>query len=154
MRHRRIRDAEAVATDPSYDELRGAIVRGEIAPNARLVESDISSSFAMSRGAVRNALIRLEQEGLVVREPHRGARVRQVSDREAVEILQARAVLEGLAVRLTAERIDEAGASACGSASRSIASSSRPATCSAPRTRTPSSTQRSSSSPGTAPRSA
>ena len=59
---------------------------------------------------MRNALIRLEQEGLVVREPHRGARVRQVSDREAIEILQARAVLEGLAVRLTAERIDEAGA--------------------------------------------
>jgi DNA-binding GntR family transcriptional regulator len=96
--------------DSSYDELRGAIVRGEIAPNAHLVESDISSSFSMSRGAVRNALIRLEQEGLIVREPHRGARVRQVSDHEAVEILQARAVLEGLAVRLTAERIDEAGA--------------------------------------------
>ena len=96
--------------DPSYDELRGAIVRGEIAPNSRLVEADISSVFAMSRGAVRNALIRLEQEGLVIREPNRGARVRQVSDGEAVEILQARAVLEGLAVRQTAERIDEAGA--------------------------------------------
>ena len=95
--------------DPNYEKLRGAIVRGEIAPNSRLVESDISSFFEMSRGAVRNALIRLEQEGLVVREPHRGARVRQVSDREAIEILQARAVLEGLAVRLTAERIDEAG---------------------------------------------
>ena len=63
----------------------------------------------MTRAAVRNALIRLEQEGLVVREPHRGARVRQVTDVEAIEILQARAVLEGLAVRLTAERIDEAG---------------------------------------------
>jgi len=64
----------------------------------------------MSRGAVRTALIRLEEEGLVVREPHRGARVRKVSDAEAVEILQARAVLEGLAVRLTAERIDARGA--------------------------------------------
>ena len=96
--------------DPNYEKLRGAIVRGEISPNAHLVESDISSSFEMSRGAVRNALIRLEQEGLVVREPHRGARVRQVGDREAIEILQARAVLEGLAVRLTAERIDEVGA--------------------------------------------
>jgi DNA-binding GntR family transcriptional regulator len=63
----------------------------------------------MSRGAVRTALIRLEQEGLVVREPHRGARVRQVSDEEAVEILQARAVLEGLAVRQTAQRIDDEG---------------------------------------------
>ncbi len=96
-------------SDSDYEKLREAIVRGEIAPNSRLVESDVVTTFQMSRGAVRNALIRLEQEGLVVREPHRGARVRQVSDREAVEILQARAVLEGLAVRLTAERIDEAG---------------------------------------------
>jgi DNA-binding GntR family transcriptional regulator len=64
---------------------------------------------------VRTALIRLEQDGLVVREPHRGARVRRVSDAEAVEILQARAVLEGLAVRQTAERIDDAGIARLGS---------------------------------------
>jgi DNA-binding GntR family transcriptional regulator len=99
-----------VSTNDSYEALREAIVRGDIAPDARLVEADISASFAMSRGAVRTALIRLEQEGLVVREPHRGARVRKVSDEEAVEILQARAVLEGLAVRQAAERIDDAGA--------------------------------------------
>jgi len=98
-----------MASNSSYDALRAAIVRGDIAPNARLVEADVSTSFDMSRGAVRTALIRLEEEGLVVREPHRGARVRQVSDDEAVEILQARAVLEGLAVRQTAERIDDAG---------------------------------------------
>jgi DNA-binding GntR family transcriptional regulator len=103
-----MRDAMSTTSD-SYDALRAAIVRGEIAPDARLVESEVSTTFEMSRGAVRTALIRLEQEGLVVREPHRGARVRKVSDAEAVEILQARAVLEGLAVRLTAERIDEAG---------------------------------------------
>jgi DNA-binding GntR family transcriptional regulator len=100
-----------MVTNSNYEGLREAIVRGDIAPNARLVESDLSTTFQMSRGAVRNALIRLEQEGLVVREPHRGARVRQVSDEEAVEILQARAVLEGLAVRQTAERIDDAGIS-------------------------------------------
>src|SRR5262245_4734845 len=103
-----MRDAMST-TNASYDALREAIVRGDIAPDARLVESEVSENFEMSRGAVRTALIRLEQEGLVVREPHRGARVRKVSDAEAVEILQARAVLEGLAVRLTAERIDEAG---------------------------------------------
>ena len=103
-----MRDAMS-KTNASYDALREAIVRGDIAPDARLVESEVSTNFEMSRGAVRTALIRLEQEGLVVREPHRGARVRKVSDAEAVEILQARAVLEGLAVRLTAERIDEAG---------------------------------------------
>jgi DNA-binding GntR family transcriptional regulator len=98
-----------MASNSSYDALRAAIVRGDIAPNARLVEADVSTTFDMSRGAVRTALIRLEEEGLVVREPHRGARVRQVSDDEAVEILQARAVLEGLAVRQTAERIDDEG---------------------------------------------
>ena len=99
-----------MAVTQTYDALREAIVRGEIAPGARLVESDISTAFEMSRGAVRTALIRLEQDGLVVRQPHRGARVRRVSDDEAVEILQARAVLEGLAVHQAAERIDEAGA--------------------------------------------
>jgi len=98
-----------MAVTSSYDALREAIVRGELAPDARLVESDLSAAFAMSRGAVRTALIRLEQDGLVVREPHRGARVRRVSDDEAVEILQARAVLEGLAARQAAERIDGAG---------------------------------------------
>jgi DNA-binding GntR family transcriptional regulator len=99
----------AVTITSDFDALRDAIVRGDIAPNTHLVESDLSSTFEMSRGAVRNALIRLEQEGLVVRERHRGARVRQVSDDEAVEILQTRAVLEGLAIRQTAERIDAAG---------------------------------------------
>ena len=98
-----------MASTSSYDALRDAIVRGEIAPDARLVEADLSTTFEMSRGAVRTALIRLEQDGLVVREPHRGARVRRVSDEEAVEILQARAVLEGLAARQAAERIDAVG---------------------------------------------
>ena len=98
-----------MASISSYDALREAIVRGHIAPGARLVEADISTTFDMPRGAVRTALIRLEQDGLVVREPHRGARVRRVSDKEAVEILQARAVLEGLAVRRAAARIDDAG---------------------------------------------
>lgn len=99
----------SVQTTSSYDALRAAIVSGEIAPDARLVEAEVSATFGMSRGAVRTALIRLEQDGLVVREPHRGARVRKVSNEEAVEILQARAVLEGLAARQAAERIDAAG---------------------------------------------
>jgi DNA-binding GntR family transcriptional regulator len=99
----------AMASTISYDALREAIVRGHIAPGARLVESDLSTTFEMTRGAVRTALIRLEQDGLVVREPHRGARVRRVSDDEAIEILQARAVVEGLAVSQAAERIDDSG---------------------------------------------
>lgn len=112
-----------MAATSSYDALREAIVRGDIAPDARLVEVDISTTFDMSRGAVRTALVRLEQDGLVVRERHRGARVRRVNDDEAVEILQARAVLEGLAVRQAARSIDEAGAArlkACLSRQRAL----------------------------------
>ena len=91
--------------DDGYLRLREAIIRGQLAPNQRLVEADMSSEFRMPRAAVRTALVRLEHEGLVEREPHRGARVRLVSEHEAVEILQTRAALEGLAAREAALRI-------------------------------------------------
>jgi DNA-binding GntR family transcriptional regulator len=99
-----------VGDEDGYLRLRDAIIRGELAPNQRLVEADMSSVFHMPRAAVRTALVRLEHEGLVEREPHRGARVRLVSEQEAVEILQARAALEGLAAREAALRITRATA--------------------------------------------
>ena len=86
------------------DRLREAIVSGRLQPNERLVESDLARSMGVSRTIIRSALVRLEHEGLVEHERHRGARVRLVSQDEAVEILDARAVLEGLAARLAAER--------------------------------------------------
>jgi DNA-binding GntR family transcriptional regulator len=96
--------------DDGYLRLREAILRGELVPNQRLVEADMSSAFKLPRAAVRTALLRLEHEGLIVREPHRGARVRLVSEQEAVEILQARAALEGLAASQAAAKIAPAGA--------------------------------------------
>src|SRR5215208_1907526 len=96
--------------DDGYLRLRGAILRGDLAPNQRLVEADMSSAFEMPRAAVRTALVRLEHEGLIEREPHRGARVRLVSEQEAVEILEARAALEGLAASQAARNITPAGA--------------------------------------------
>ena len=86
------------------DRLREAIVTGRLQPNERLVESDLARSLGVSRTIVRTALARLEQEGLVQHERNRGARVRLVEQGEAVEILEARAVLEGLAVRSAAKR--------------------------------------------------
>ena len=96
--------------EEGYLRLREAIVRGELVPNQRLVEADMSSAFDMPRAAVRTALLRLEHEGLIEREPHRGARVRLVSGQEAVEILQARAAMEGLAASQAALHITRAGA--------------------------------------------
>jgi DNA-binding GntR family transcriptional regulator len=101
---------ERTRDDDGYRRLRGAILRGDLVPNQRLVEADMSSAFEMPRAAVRTALVRLEHEGLIEREPHRGARVRLVTEQEAVEILQARAALEGLAASQAARNITRSGA--------------------------------------------
>jgi DNA-binding GntR family transcriptional regulator len=93
-----------VPVEDGYAALREAIVMGSLQPNERLVEANLARSFGLGRSAVRTALARLEQDGLVEREPHRGARVRMVDEREAVEILETRAVLEGLAARHAAAK--------------------------------------------------
>jgi DNA-binding GntR family transcriptional regulator len=85
--------------DSAFRRLRDEIVTGRLLPNERLVELDLSERLGIGRTAVRTALVRLEAEGLVSRERHRGAKVRLVDEREAIEILEARAVLEGLGVR-------------------------------------------------------
>lgn len=89
-------------TDDAYVRLRQAILTGDFMPNERLVECDLARQFSVGRAAVRTALARLEQEGIVERAPFRGARVRSISETEAIEILEARAVLEGLAARYAA----------------------------------------------------
>ncbi|WP_205745648.1 GntR family transcriptional regulator [Egibacter rhizosphaerae] len=78
-------------------QLRTAILEGEFAPGERLVEAELSRRFDETRAAVRQALIQLDGEGLVERERNRGAKVRAISLDEAIEITEARAVLEGLA---------------------------------------------------------
>jgi DNA-binding GntR family transcriptional regulator len=78
------------------DRLRTAIYRGELAPGQRLVETELAGRYGTSRGAVREALALLSNEGLVSREKNRGAWVRPVSLAEAIEITETRAVLEGL----------------------------------------------------------
>jgi DNA-binding GntR family transcriptional regulator len=93
-----------VSAEDGYARLRDAIVSGRLQPNERLVEAELIELLGVSRTAVRTALVRLAQEGLVVHERNRGARVRYVDETEAVEIVLARAALEALAVRQAAER--------------------------------------------------
>jgi DNA-binding GntR family transcriptional regulator len=85
--------------------IREAIVRGDYAPNQRLIEADLSTAFGASRGAVRAALFELASDGLIDRLPNRGSRVRAVTLDEAVEILEVRIGLEGLCAAKAAERI-------------------------------------------------
>ncbi len=101
-----------------YAELRNAILTGRFGPNERLVEAEISSEFAMPRAAVRTAFVRLEVEGLLRREPNKGARVRMVTDDEAIQIMHTRAVLEGLLARRAAERVTPADARRLGAVAR------------------------------------
>jgi len=89
-------------TDDVYRRLREGITSGEFQPNERLVEANLTRLLAAGRTAVRAALVRLDQEGLVLREHNRGARVRLVSDREALEIEEARSALERLLARQAA----------------------------------------------------
>ncbi|HSP09382.1 MAG TPA: GntR family transcriptional regulator [Candidatus Dormibacteraeota bacterium] len=96
----------------AYHLLRDAIVSGAFHPNERLVEAAVATSLGVGRTAVRAALVRLDQEGLVSLELNRGARVRLISDREALEIEEVRASLEGFlahraATRVTAEELRE-----------------------------------------------
>lgn len=95
------------SSDPSeeaYERLRQGIMRGDVSPGQRLVEADLVEALGVSRAVVRTTLTRLAHAGLVEKELNRGARVRTVSEEEAVEITQVRSVLEALAARQAAER--------------------------------------------------
>jgi DNA-binding GntR family transcriptional regulator len=92
--------------DPA-SRLRDAITSGHFMPNERLVETELAAFLGTNRANVRTALARLEQEGLVVSEPNRGARVRLVSEAEAIEITEARGALEVLVARQAARRATE-----------------------------------------------
>lgn len=96
--------ARTTETDDGYTRLRQAILSGELLPNERLIELDLVQRFEIGRAAIRTALARLEQDGIVEREPFRGARVRLIPESEAIEILEARAVIEGLAARSAASK--------------------------------------------------
>ena len=89
-----------------YGELREAIVSGRFQPNQRLVEAELTSLFQTGRTSIRSALTRLHQEGLVTRERNRGARVRLISEREALETEQVRVALERFLAHLAADRIN------------------------------------------------
>jgi DNA-binding GntR family transcriptional regulator len=82
--------------------LREAITRGRLMPNERLIEADLADEYRVNRAHIRTALAMLDQEGLVVRERNRGARVRAISDAEALEIAETRLAIEVLVARQAA----------------------------------------------------
>ncbi|MDP9203026.1 MAG: GntR family transcriptional regulator [Gemmatimonadota bacterium] len=84
-----------------YDSLRNMIVRGQLAPGARIVETEVAERFGVSRTPVRAAFQRLEQEGYVVSSPTHQARmtVAPLTREDVGELLEIVGELEGLAAR-------------------------------------------------------
>lgn len=85
-----------------FENLKQAIVRGEIIPDTRLVESQIAEGQGISRTPVREAIHKLEREGLIERQPRGGFTVLGLSRNDIVETFGIRSVLEGYAARLAA----------------------------------------------------
>jgi DNA-binding GntR family transcriptional regulator len=86
--------------------IRSGIKEGIYAPGQRLIESELTRTFGVSRGPLREAMWRLAGEGLVRIEPNRGVTVRKLSRAEVRHIYEIREMLEGLAARLAADQID------------------------------------------------
>ena len=84
-----------------------AIVEGELAPGSKISEPELAKRFQVSRGPLREALMRVEGLGLIERIPHIGARVTQLSPNKLVELYAVREALEGMAARLAARNITE-----------------------------------------------
>jgi len=90
-------------------ELRRQIFSGRLKPGEKVPESKIAEEMGISRGPVREALLVLEQEGLVATSPRRGSRVVKITINDIREIYTLRATLEGFAVTLFMDAVSDAG---------------------------------------------
>ncbi|USD66487.1 GntR family transcriptional regulator [Vibrio sp. SCSIO 43136] len=85
-----------------------AIVEGQIPAGSKISEPELAKRFSVSRGPLREAMMRLEGLGLIERIPHVGARVITISSEHLVELYSVREALEGMAARLAATNITDA----------------------------------------------
>jgi len=88
------------------ERLRGAILAGELAPGAKLVEAELAERLGTSRGPIREAMRELAREGLVVELPRRGSVVSTLTARDLVEVYGVREALEAAAAKTVVERAD------------------------------------------------
>ncbi|MEA2483401.1 MAG: hypothetical protein QOC55_1348 [Thermoleophilaceae bacterium] len=86
--------ARTTTVDALAEAVRERIMSGELAPGERLIERDLTERYEVGRGTVRAALQRLEHEGLVTVETHRGAFVRQLDKQALRDLFELRTALE------------------------------------------------------------
>ena len=90
-----------------FESLREAIINGKLRPGERMMEIQLAEEMGVSRTPVREAIRKLELEGLVVMVPRKGAYVAGLSLKDIVDVFEIRGALEGLAAELAAERITD-----------------------------------------------
>ena len=98
--------------DVVFNTLRQAILRGEMEPGERLMEIQLAQKLGVSRTPIREAIRKLELEGLVIMIPRKGAEVAHITEKDMKDVLEVRSTLEELVVELaiknvTDEKIEE-----------------------------------------------
>lgn len=93
--------------DVVFNTLRQAILTGELKPGERLMEIHLADRLGVSRTPIREAIRKLELEGLVVMIPRKGAQVARITEKNLKDVLEVRRALDMLAVKLACSRMDD-----------------------------------------------
>ena len=99
--------ADLPLRDVVFNTLRQAILTGELKPGERLMELHLADRLGVSRTPVREAIRRLELEGLVTMIPRRGAEVARITEKSMSDVLEVRRTLDALCAELACDRITE-----------------------------------------------
>lgn len=94
--------------DVVFNTLRQAILKGELKPGERLMEIQLANKLGVSRTPVREAIRKLELEGLVLMIPRKGAEVAEITRQDMEDVLEVRTALEELAVKDACDYITDA----------------------------------------------
>ena len=100
-------DAYLPLRDVVFNTLREAILKGELQPGERLMELQLASKLGVSRTPIREAIRRLEQEGLAVTMPRKGAEVARMTLKDMEDVLEVREALDELAARIACAKIND-----------------------------------------------
>ncbi len=95
--------------DVVFQTLRRAIITGELSPGERLMEISLANQLGVSRTPVREAIRKLELEGLVIMIPRKGAQVAKITENNLRDVIEIRSALEEFAASLACERLDDEG---------------------------------------------
>ena len=93
--------------DVVFNTLRHAILKGELEPGERLMEISLAQKLGVSRTPIREAIRKLELEGLVVMVPRKGAEVADITEKDLRDVLEVRTALEELSIELAIRNMDE-----------------------------------------------